>query len=304
MGRTRIVVAVDGSAVAGHAVRWAAGLGALLDAEVVAVHAVGLLDDLHDPAEEPAAWRARLGDRVAREWCADLAASGCDHRVVVRDGPAVDVLLAVTRDEGADLVVVGSRGVGAVEPARALGSTSLHVLQASACPVLVVPDPPSGGRDPAPAAIGRALVGVDRSALSLAALDLAADLAAAAGGSLCVLEVFEYVEPFPLGPDTAGSSEAEERAIEATRALVETHAGAIRDRGVSVQVIVRSGEPAPTLLEVAEEVDADLVVVGTRGKGDPAEPLLGSVARTVVNGMRRPTLVVPAAAGDAPPATT
>jgi nucleotide-binding universal stress UspA family protein len=64
-----------------------------------------------------------------------------------------------------------------------------------------------------------------------------------------------------------------------------------------VQVIVRSGDPAPTLLEVADDVDADVVVVGTRGRGDPAQPLMGSVARTVVNRIRRPTLVVPAAAG-------
>jgi nucleotide-binding universal stress UspA family protein len=62
-------------------------------------------------------------------------------------------------------------------------------------------------------------------------------------------------------------------------------------------VIVRSGDPAPTLLEVADAVDADLVAVGTRGRGGPAEPLLGSVARTVADRARRPTLAVPAAAG-------
>jgi len=297
MERARIVVGVDGSAAAGEAVVWAAGLGALLGAEVVAVHAVGLLEDVHDPAEEPAAWRARVHDRVERTWCAGLASAACDHRVVVRDGPPVDVLLAVAGDEHADLVVVGSRGVGAVEPALALGSTSLHVLQAARCPVLVVPERPQGDHTTAQLELRHTLVGVDRSAPSLAALELAADLAETAGGSLCVLEVFEYVPPFPLGPAATRTSEAEERALERTSGLVEADARAIRDRGVGVQVIVRSGDPAPTLLEVADDVDADLVVVGTRGRGDPAQPLLGSVARTVVNRVRRPTLVVPAAAG-------
>jgi hypothetical protein len=64
-------------------------------------------------------------------------------------------------------------------------------------------------------------------------------------------------------------------------------------------VVVRSGEPESALLEIAADVDADLVVVGSRGHGDPARPLLGSVARSVVHRARRPTLVVPAAAGEA-----
>ena len=58
---------------------------------------------------------------------------------------------------------------------------------------------------------------------------------------------------------------------------------------------MRSGDPTATLLEVADDVDADLVVVGTRGRAGPDE-LLGSVARTVADRARRPTLVVPATA--------
>jgi nucleotide-binding universal stress UspA family protein len=50
------------------------------------------------------------------------------------------------------------------------------------------------------------------------------------------------------------------------------------------------------VLQVAEDADADLVVVGTRGVGDPAEPLPGSVARAVVHSAGRPVLVVPATA--------
>jgi nucleotide-binding universal stress UspA family protein len=294
MGRARIVVGVDGSAVAEQAVAWAARLAALLGAEVVAVHGVGLLEDLHEPSEGPAARRARLHDQVAGTWCAGLAP--CDHRVVVRDGPPVDVLLAVAVEERADLLVVGSRGIGAADPARALGSTSLHVLQAARCPVLVVPLPP-GGTASGPPELRRALVGVDRSAPSLAALQLAGDLAETADGNLSVLEVFEDAPAFPLGPTSALTSEAEEHTIERTRTVLEDDARSIRDRGVAVQVVVRSGDPAATLLEVADDVDADLVVVGTRGRGDPAEPLLGSVARRVVNRISRPTLVVPAAAG-------
>jgi nucleotide-binding universal stress UspA family protein len=54
-------------------------------------------------------------------------------------GPPVDVVLHAAADERAGLLVVWSRGVGA-NPALALGSTSLRVLQAASVPVLVVPD--------------------------------------------------------------------------------------------------------------------------------------------------------------------
>jgi nucleotide-binding universal stress UspA family protein len=288
METTRIVVGMDGSVTSREALRWAVSLGEVLGAEVVAVHAVGLLEELHEPDEAAVPPQTRLRDLVEEAWYAPLARTRCAHRVEVRDGHPVDVL--------PDLLVVGSRGVGE-NPALALGSTSLHLLQAAEVPVLVVPDLPAD-RTPADGVhLHHILVGVDRSAPSLAALELAADLAGSLGGSLSVLEVFEYVPPFPLGPSTAVTSEGEEHAIERTMTLLETEVSDIRERGVGVQVIVRSGEPAPTLLELADDLDADLVVVGTRGRGGPDELLLGSVARTVADRARRPTLVVPAAAG-------
>jgi nucleotide-binding universal stress UspA family protein len=56
---------------------------------------------------------------------------------------------------------------------------------------------------------------------------------------------------------------------------------------------VEAGDPATALLEAAERIDADVLVLGTHSEGGPAELLLGSVARTVADRVRRPTLVVP-----------
>ncbi|HET6950469.1 MAG TPA: universal stress protein [Acidimicrobiales bacterium] len=298
MTAPRFVVGVDGSDASCEALHWTAALAESFGADVVAVHAVGLLEDVevHDvPGQEHLAGRRRV---VETTWCAPLAGAGFTHRVELRDGPALDVLLQAARDERADLLVVGSRGTGP-DPARALGSTSLHVLQAAEVPVLVVPAPGTGGPEarPSPRSVERVLVGVDRSPPSLVALDLAADVAGVLGGSLSVVEVVEYVPAFPLGPATSVTCEGEEDAPERTRVLLESAVRGLRDRGLRVQVVVRSGEPAPVLLDLAEDIDADLVVVGTRGRGDPADPALGSVARTVADRVRRPTLVVPAAAG-------
>jgi nucleotide-binding universal stress UspA family protein len=283
----RIVVGIDGSAASREALRWAVRWAEALGGEVVAVHAVGLLEH-----------RQGLGSDAARRtlvestWAAPLARTTCAHRVELKDGAALDVLLATAAAERADLLVVGSRGTGD-DPDRALGSTSLHVLQEAGLPVLVVP---AAGPVAAYAPVlRRLLVGVDRSAPALAALGLAADVAAALGGSLTVLEAIEYVPPFPLGPDPAGTGTTEEVGV--ARARLESAVLELRRRGLAVQVVVRSGDPAPTLLEVADDIDADLVVLGTRGRGGPDELMLGSVARTVADRVRRPTLVLPAAAG-------
>jgi nucleotide-binding universal stress UspA family protein len=296
MEPARIVVGVDGSTTSQEALRWATGLGEALGAEVVAIHALGLLDRWHDPDASARSWRRTLCALVERMWCAPLARSGSNYRVEVRDGDPIDVLLAAVEAEPVDLLVVGSRGVGD-RPELALGSTSLHVLRAARVPVLVVPDP----RSEAPAADGlrlrHLLVGVDHSQASRAALELAADVAASLGGSLSVLEVVEYVPAFPLDVPTVAGGGHQVRVADAAMALLEAEVRDVRARGVGVQVVVRSGDPAATLLEVADDVDADLVVVGTRGRGGPDELLLGSVARTVADRARRPTLVVPAAAG-------
>lgn len=138
----RIVAGVDGSDNSVVALGWAADLAVLVDAEVVAVHALGLLERL-DGGEAPPAHPA--GDDVRRRfeeaWCAPLDRPGLRSRRVMREGPPPLVLLAVADEEGADLVVVGTRGVGD-NLELLMGSTSTHVVGNAHCPVTVVPSGP------------------------------------------------------------------------------------------------------------------------------------------------------------------
>jgi nucleotide-binding universal stress UspA family protein len=276
MEPARIVVGVDGSATARRAVRCAVVLGELTGAEVVAVHAIGLLEERHRPEDVDGAWRQRLARQVEQTWASPLAGAGCPSRVEMEDGTADDVLLRVARRERAELLVVGSRG--AADSDRALGSTSLRVVQAAPLPVLVVPhaaEPEPGAAPGDEWAVRLVLVGVDGSPASDAALARAVDVAARGGAALCVVEV------------VAGEPDVPEAA-----ARLEDAVAAARDRGVAVDAVVRVGDAASEVAALADEVDAGLVVVGTRGSSGPAE-LLGSVARSIVHRVRRPTLVVP-----------
>lgn len=135
-----IIVGVDGSANSIKAVRWTARLAAALGAKVVAVHALGLLDQLEPdgPPVPTQPHREEIAEKVRGEWITPLDQAGVEHRCVLHDGNAVDVVLDVIDEVDADLVVLGSRGIGEA-PAMLLGSTSAQIAQRARCPVTIVP---------------------------------------------------------------------------------------------------------------------------------------------------------------------
>lgn len=137
----RILVGVDGSEDSRRALEWAAELAGLIDAEVVAVHALGLLEHL-EPGADPvpsAPHRDEIEAAFEERWCAPLAeCPGVRARRVIEDGPPAMVLLRLADQEEVDLVVVGSRGVGGFDELL-LGSTSTQVTHHARVPVTVIP---------------------------------------------------------------------------------------------------------------------------------------------------------------------
>lgn len=136
----RIVVAVDGSENSLAAVDWVADLAEATGAEVVAVHALGLLEHLDDEAVPAQSHRGEIGQLFESTWCVPLDRDGISCRRVLRDGNPVSVVLSVADEEDADLIVLGSRGFGGF-PEQLLGSTSTQVAQRSRRPVTIVPLP-------------------------------------------------------------------------------------------------------------------------------------------------------------------
>lgn len=130
---TTIAVGFDGSPDAKAAVRWALDLSAQVDADVVVVHAVGLLgrfEGLHDPNELEGA---------VRQLCEDRGIDPSRVRFHVADGDACSVLMRMADDPiSADLLVVGSRGQGK-HPGLLLGSTSLELAEHATVPLVIVP---------------------------------------------------------------------------------------------------------------------------------------------------------------------
>lgn len=136
------------------------------------------------------------------------------------------------------------------------------------------------------------LVAVDFSPASDAALEQAARLADAFGASVVVLHVYEaptFVYPaLPFLPLDDISSAIEKNATAGVAAIVKR----MTANGRAVEGLVRQGSAWQRIEEVAAEILADLVVVGTHGRRGVARAIIGSVAERVVRTSRVPVLTV------------
>jgi nucleotide-binding universal stress UspA family protein len=108
---TRIVVGIDGSPEAEHALMFAADLAARVDAELVVANAAGPGAVVHPRDVEPHV-DLDIRRELVEGWCAPLEGRELPYRIAVVAGDARYALLDVANDRAADLLVVGSRGLG------------------------------------------------------------------------------------------------------------------------------------------------------------------------------------------------
>jgi nucleotide-binding universal stress UspA family protein len=137
------------------------------------------------------------------------------------------------------------------------------------------------------------LVGVDRSQHARVALTQAVDIARTQKASLTILVAYSTMMPWgPVSPLPQG-------AIDEFVAGVGKDAQAIADEAksaippeVNAEVLVVDAAPAQALLDRAAASNHDLIVVGSRGRGDAGSFLLGSVSHAVLSHSRVPVLIV------------
>jgi nucleotide-binding universal stress UspA family protein len=135
---SRIVVGVDGSEGAARAVRWVASLASSLGCEVVAVSAYDWLDNLNPVAAEMV--KQELSDRLEGQWTAPLRDAGVTYHTVVEGEDPRLLLLRLGEEAPNSLIVVGSRGLGAIKEVL-LGSVANYLTHQARVPVVVIPAP-------------------------------------------------------------------------------------------------------------------------------------------------------------------
>lgn len=136
------------------------------------------------------------------------------------------------------------------------------------------------------------LVAHDGSEKADKALDVAAGIAGKSGGTVVIVNVV---------PDLCLSSEeiGVEGCALVSRSLSDEAGGAMRkvtarlaDQGIAAELVIKDGRPADAILDAADEVDADLIVVGSTGKHGALRMLMGSVSSRVAEYSRRSVLIV------------
>ena len=194
-------------------------------------------------------------------------------------GPPVPTLVELSKE--AAMVVVGSHGRGALAR-RLFGSVSTGLVHHAHCPVAVIPDQDPLMPHPSQAPI---LVGIDGSRASESAIAIAFDEASWRGVELIALHAWSDTEVFEFpGLDwSTVQSQAEELLAERLAGWEE------RYPDVNVCRAVECDQPARQLLEQSKS--AQLVVVGSHGRGGFTGMLLGSVSTAVVHAARTPVIV-------------
>lgn len=285
---TEVIVGVDGSETAQAALAWADREALLHGWSIDALMAWGLLSQQHedpttpfDPTYGEAEARVALGSFVERAVGAERAPAIGRRPVCALPAPAL-----LEAAEGASLLVVGSRGRGGFT-GMLLGSVSQQVLHHTPAPLAIVrPLPPRAPERPE-----RIVVGVDGSAASHDALRWAVAEAIVRQAELTVVHAWHMpnVGGYPyvgVGFEPAPFEEAARQAIDAGLAAADTSS-----LSHPVERVTFIGGGAEGILATAK--DADLVVVGTRGRGGFTGLLLGSVCHQVARHAPCPVVVVP-----------
>lgn len=286
-----IVVGVDGSPASKVAVDWAARDAARRGEDLKLVHilvppAVMAFPEVPMPAGY-LQWQEEQGRKLLEDARTTVEEALADVRgdahvevsTEMVDGPAVPALADLST--GAQLIVVGCRGRGAL--ARGLlGSISTGLAHHAHCPVAIIHDEDPLMPHPSMAPV---VVGVDGSPASEHALAIAFEQASFRGADLVAVHAWSDsgVFEFPGADWSTLQAMGEETLSERLSGWQE------RYPDVLIRRVVVADKPAHQLLEQAES--AQLLVVGSHGRGGFAGMLLGSVSTSVVHAARMPVIV-------------
>lgn len=280
----RIVVGIDFTPAATAALRWV--VRHVPDAELVLAHAI-------DPV--PGSVTVGKGDgeqavRARLKSIADSLGGRKRVRIELREDRAPAAIAYIGESSGADLIAVGPHG--GEESIPGIGSTAERLIRMSPIPVLLVAHP----RD---RRVERVVIAADRVDLMPEVMHAADAFARGEGVQVTLTHVFD-----PRIPSMAGWQGGSVRPDAAPQGypsfddyVKETEgwlAGLARELSGSphVELAVPVGEPGQEIVALARRADADLVVMGRRGRWRRLPAVIGSTASTVLRESPCPVLII------------
>ncbi|WP_043616642.1 universal stress protein [Nonomuraea candida] len=275
-----IIVGVDGSRTGLEAAGWAASEAALRGSPLTVAHAVPkwLCEEgaVHHYAEV-ARWMRGGAESVLTSATERIRRDFPQVRVesVLLPGDPRSALLKAS--EEAELLVVGSGGIGGVR-GLLVGSVAYGVAAHARTDLVLIHEPPETPR-------GEVVVGTDGSRGATRALEFAFAEAGLRGARLRAVQAWAWPQPGGFEP---ASREHEQETLRTLKASLTPHRE--RHPGVHVVAEVVHGHPVEVLKEAG--ADADLLVVGSRGHGQLAGMLIGSISQALLHHAPCPLAVI------------
>lgn len=296
----RILVATDGSSYSEQAIKALLALGPPSDAEVSVLHVVEPLHYIINPAPPPPyhiEWhRVEHELKVEAEETSARAigqaqqlfeSAGIGVKSMVREGHPANEIVKTAHETDADLVVVGSKGLTDSQLAL-LGDVAQKVARYAPCSVLIV-KPAKRPARPGALKIVLATDGSENAreaARFLSSFDLSGDT------QVAVLQAVQQ----PRGLSLSASARLVLEQMRQTRLHdAEDMARATLEfltTGAQTTTVIREGDPAEQILGTSSKLDADLIVVGSKGLSGIKLFLLGSVSQKVCRYADRSVMVV------------
>jgi nucleotide-binding universal stress UspA family protein len=280
-----ILLATDGSGDARMAAWAAANLSEKAGAEL---HIIHVWQSVPHPVIDPGNYEEEARRTLEEETRLVSDAGGVVGEAHLMMGTPVDAILDLGEELGANLIVVGSRGHGALGR-LVLGSVSEGVVHHSTRPVLVL----RGGEDAWPPE--RVIIGDDASKAARKAGELASSIGALYGAKVILARAYpELPESDHVGRvlDPRTVDDALRRAERDLHKRAE-ELGSLA--GSRPRIEIAAGDPAVALLKEARERDEarTLIAMGSRGLGFARRLRLGSVSTKVLRAAGGPVLVCP-----------
>jgi nucleotide-binding universal stress UspA family protein len=294
----RILLATDGSQSSQQACGVAAQIASGFESNVTVLSAIPSISALAAPLEGEYYSKIITKAEDAVEKAASVFKKA-GVAVSEKESPQgraspVETILEYAEEEKTDLIAMGTRGMGSFKRA-VLGSVSSGVAMHAPCATLVVR---SAKRKDGERPMRRAIVAVDGSENAQKALEAAADMAKRLKLELQIVHV-DYVPALLWSMGLPGSIIPEDRIQSDEesfgRQVVSKAVKFAKEAGVSNpkgEMVTRLTSPAQAIVELAEEREADIIVVGTRGLGGFKKMLMGSVANSVLHYAHCSVLVV------------
>ncbi|MFA5355107.1 MAG: universal stress protein [Thermodesulfovibrionales bacterium] len=281
-GVKKVLVAIDGSESGMNALRQSFRLAAQEKSWITVVCVVppyqGDLDmvgvgNVMEAMRKPCEDALKEAESMAK-------AEGALIKTVCEEGEAYERIIDLAEAENAELIIMGRRGLSGLERAL-MGSVTARVIGHSRRDVLVVP------RTATEVSWKRILLAIDGSKYSAAAIERAIDFAEGYGGELRIISVVDLpTEFYGEAPNVVDD------IIGKAKGYVEAAQKKAGERGVRAETFVREGETHQVIADMAKELQADTIVMGSHGRTGLKRLLMGSTTEKVIGYASCPVLVV------------